>query len=190
MITDAMLEADVFVPKKNGRSKYNCPWWNDDCKEALRLRDRALNRFRRSHQTAHLMDYKAAKAKARRIIRKAKRDSWEKLLHMFQHSTPMRQLWDIIRHFTKKKRFQRPLPVLNIDGDIIDDPKEVADELGKFFSDMSSSLHYRPIFRARERDMTERLPSFASPNDETYNGIFTLEELKRSILMWRYINWS
>ena len=183
-ITAAMLEAaDVSVPKKNGRSKYNCPWWNDDCKEALRLRDRALNRFRRSHLTAHLMDYKAAKAKARRTIRKAKRDSWEKLLHMFQHSTPMRQLWDIIRRFTKKERFQRPLPVLNIDGTVIDDPKEVADVLGKFFSDMSSSLHYRPIFRARERDMTDRLPSFASPNDETYNVIFTLEELKRSILL-------
>ena len=183
-LTAAFLKAaDESIPKKNGKSKHNYPWWTDACKDALRTRNRALNRFRRSHQTAHLMAYKAAKANARRTIRKAKRDSWEKLLHMFKHSTPMRQLWDIIRRFTKKERRQCPLPVLNVGDTIIDDPKDVADVLGKFFSDMSPSLHYRPVFREREHAMIESLPSFVSSNDELYNGTFTLDELKRSIFL-------
>ena len=74
IITETLLKAaDETIPKKKGTTKYNCPWWNEDCKNAVRLKKRTLNRFRRSHQTAHLMEYKAAKANARRVIRNAKR---------------------------------------------------------------------------------------------------------------------
>ena len=181
-MTEALLKAaEESIPMKRGNSKYTCPWWNDACKDAIRNRRRALNRFRRSRQTPHLMEYKAAKARARRIIRQAKRDSWEKLLHMFKHTTPMRQLWDIIRRFTKKERYQRPLPVLRIGDVVIDDPKEVADVLGRFFSGMSASDNYRPAFKERERAMRDQPLLFASGNSESYNAMFTLDELKWSI---------
>ena len=181
-ITDALLRAAAeCIPQKSGQSKYSCPWWNNECREAIRSRRRAQNRFRRSHSTAHLLAYKAAKAVARRTIRRAKKESWERLLHMFNATTPMPLLWDIIRKFTKKERYNRPLPVLKVRGTMVDDPTEVANIFGQLFSAMSSSENYRTVFRLRERELTTQLPSFHSTNDEVYNDMFTLDELKQSI---------
>ena len=52
---------------------------------------------------------------------------------------------------------------------------------GIFFSDMSSSQHYRDGFRDREKAMTEQMPSFVSNNEEVYNDLFTLDELNKSV---------
>lgn len=181
-MTTAILDAaKLAIPVRVGTGKYNCPWWNDDCKAAIRLRKRALNRFRRSRQNALLMEYKKAKAKARQVIRKAKKDSWQNFIDQFIHTTPISRLWDIIRRFTKKERFHRPLPVLRVGRDMVDDPLEVGNMLGQFFSDISSSDNYRPVFREHLRFMTDSLPDFSSDNDEVYNADFTLHELRQAI---------
>ena len=169
------------VPKKFGKGKYNCPWWTEECKEATRNRKRALNRFRRSHRNTQLLEYKQAKAKARQVIRKAKKESWERLLHMFNHTTPIRELWDVIKRFTKKERFQRPLPILKIGGNTVDDPVEVSNVLGQYYSDMSSSRNYRPFFRDNIQDMNEQMPEFTSDNSEIYNEEFKMSELERAV---------
>ena len=181
MTEELIKTASECVPQRTGRSKYSCPWWTEECKAAIRERKKALNRFRRTRLTALLMDYKRAKAKARQVIRRAKKESWEKLLHMFNYRTPVRQLWEVIRKFTKKERIQRALPVLNIGGNIIDDPHDVGNALGKFFSDLSSSTNYRPNFQTQLRLMSERLPEFSSDNHEVYNAEFNIDELMRSI---------
>ena len=181
MIDRLLTVARDTVPQKTGPPKYACPWWNDECKEAIRDRKRALNRFRRHRTTSLLLAYKAAKAKARRVIRQAKKQSWESLLHLFNVNTPLSQLWGIIRKFTRKERFRRTLPVLHVRGSVIDDQVQVGNILGQFFSDISSSMHYRPSFLEREKDLTDSLPSFVSSNGEAYNDLFSLTELKEAI---------
>ena len=169
------------IPKKYKNTKYSCPWWTDECRDAIRMRKRAHNRFRRSHTTAHLLAYKEAKARTRRIIRRCKKESWERLLHLFNASTPIHHLWDIIRKFTKKERYARPLPVLSISGTMIDDPTDVANIFGQLFSDLSCSDNYRGSFREREMEMIDNMPCFQSNNAEIYNDVFTIDELKHSI---------
>ena len=183
-ITQAIFNAaKETIPQKSGAGKYNCPWWNDECREVIRLRKRALNRFRRSRQNALLLEYKQAKAKARQVIRKAKKDSWQNLLQRFNHTTPISQLWDIIRRFTKKERYRRPLPVLKVGGAIVDDPFEVGNVMGQYFSDLSSSHNYRPIFREHVREMARQIPDFSSDNSEVYNIPFTMNELKKAVTL-------
>ena len=181
MTEELVQTASECVPQRTGKSKYSCPWWTEECKTAIRERKKALNRFRRTRLTALLMEYKRAKAKARQVIRRAKKESWEKLLHMFNYRTPVRQLWEVIRKFTKKERIQRALPVLNIGGNIIDDPHDVGNALGRFFSDISSSTNYRPNFQTRLRLMSESVPELSSDNHESYNDVFNIDELKRSV---------
>ena len=71
--------------------------------------------------------------------------------------------------------------MLNVGGDIIDDSHEVGNTLGQFYSDMSSSDNYRPIFRARLRVLCDHLPTLTSENEEAYNVEFTMDELRRSV---------
>ena len=181
MTETIIAAARQTVPQKTGQGRYNCPWWNDQCKEAIQYRKRALNRYRRSRQNVLLLEYKKAKAKARQVIRQAKKESWQKLLNQFNHNTPIGHMWDTIRRFTRKERFRRPLPVLSIGGDIVDDPLEVANAMGRFFSELSSSSNYRPTFRARVFDMECHLPDFSSTNEEIYNSEFTLDELRLAV---------
>ena len=50
-ITDALLRAAAeCIPQKSGHSKYSCPWWNNECREAIRSRRPAQNRGRRRHR--------------------------------------------------------------------------------------------------------------------------------------------
>ena len=100
---------------------------------------------------------------------------------MFNVNTPIQQLWDIIRKFTRKERYVRPLPVLKVNDTMIDDPTEVANIFGNIYSEISSSRNYRATFREREWALVDQLPSFRSNNREIYNDFFTMNELTLSI---------
>ena len=76
MTEELVQTASECIPQRTGRSKYSCPWWTEECKTAIRERKKALNRFRRTRLTALLMEYKRAKAKARQVIRRARKESW------------------------------------------------------------------------------------------------------------------
>ena len=182
-MTDVIIQAaTAAIPKKTGYSKYSCPWWTDDCKRAIAETKRAHNRFRRNRGIPLLLlAYKKAKAKARQTIRLAKKESWNKLLSVFIHSTPISKLWGIIRKFTQKKRYNRPLPVLIIGGVKLDDPLEVGDALGKYFSNISSGENYSVPFRRHVKDIPDVMSVSTSDNMECYNMTFTLDELMESI---------
>lgn len=72
-ITQNIVEtAQMFVPTRNVNSKYQCPWWSDDCRDAIRARRRAQNRMRRDPHSQFLrIEYRKAKAKTRQILRTA-----------------------------------------------------------------------------------------------------------------------
>ena len=176
--------AEAAIPKKTGLSKYSCPWWTPECKEAIVVRKRVLNRFRRNRGNPRLLlEYKRAKAKARQVIRKAKKDSWETLISSFNHQTPMAQLWDILRRFTRKVRMNRPLPILKINDEVIDNPLDVGNALGQCFSEISSTQHYCESFQDRLAEMRRDMPDFMSDDQECYNDLFTMAELKESIAL-------
>ena len=100
---------------------------------------------------------------------------------MFNHRTPMGKLWDIIRKFSQKHRYMRPLPVIMHNNEIIDDPTEVANHFGRYFSNMSSRSNYPQAFLDWERELAENLPEFGDENYEDYNKEFTMRELTDAI---------
>ena len=182
-ITKAIIHtAEQFVPMRCTNSKYQCPWWSDDCREAIRRRRRAQNRMRRDPYSVFLrVEYRKVKAQTRRTLRQAQLHSWHELISIFNHRTPMSQLWGILRKFSHKTRISKPFPVLSQNNEIIDEPLMVANTFGKFFADLSSPNNYSTQFLERERQMTASMPDFSSDNGEEYNQAFTLEELKAAV---------
>ena len=182
-MTDVIIQAaDATIPKKTGQCKYSCPWWTAACKEAIAARKRAQNRFRRNRGLPHLLlEFKRAKARARQVIRKAKKDSWDNLLSFFNCRTPLSQLWEILRKFTRKTRLGRSLPILKVNNEIVDDTSEVVNVLGRSFSELSSPNNYGPVFTDRLRQIQDEMPTFQSNNCEPYNVLLTRSELLASI---------
>ena len=68
--------ASKAVPKSSTSSKrQRRPWFNSDCKKAVRLRRAALQRFKSSPSSTNLSLYRQARANARRIVKAAKKKS-------------------------------------------------------------------------------------------------------------------
>ena len=183
IITDTLVEnALIHIPIRNGNSKYQCPWWSAECRDAIRERRRAQNRLRRNPHSQFLrIEYRKAKAKTRRVLRNAQLCSWHDLLSLFTYRTPMTKLWDILRKFSHKTRRLRPQPILVQGNDIIDDPYDVANVFGRFFAELSSRENYPPSFLDHERELANNLPDFGHGNAEEYNKVFSLRELRDAI---------
>ena len=85
------------IPQTSTNPTKNNPWYNDDCKEAIKQRKSILSKFKRSPNTNNFNDIKVFKAKARRTIKILKRKSWRSYVSKINHKTPIKKVSDMIR---------------------------------------------------------------------------------------------
>ena len=140
--------AEECIPKSSTKFRRpHLPWFNEDCKNAILQRRKALKIFNRNPTRDNLFKYKNLQAKARRVIRRAKRNSWREYVSQLNSRTPIKQTWNIIRKISGKQQ-SSPLKFLNSNnGDKATTPKEIANTLGETFQNNSSSQHYTPTFQ-------------------------------------------
>ena len=81
-------------PKKKSN-----PWYNEDCKEAIKQRKHALSRFCKNPTKENLNNVKIHRAKARRTIKDLKRNSWKAYVSKLNHKTPVK------RYGIRKERY-------------------------------------------------------------------------------------
>ena len=69
--------AKSCMPRTTAKQKKRYkPWFNTECKDALKVRKSALVRFQTNITTENLSNFRVARAKARRACRENKRASW------------------------------------------------------------------------------------------------------------------
>ena len=74
--TSSLIEiSKECIPQTSTHPTKSNPWYNDDCKEAIKQRKQALSKFKRSPNTNNFNDIKVFRAKARRTIKLSKRKS-------------------------------------------------------------------------------------------------------------------
>ena len=67
--TSSLIEiSKECIPQTSTNPTKSNPWYNDDCKEAIKQRKQALSKFKRSPNTNNFNDIKVFKAKACRTI--------------------------------------------------------------------------------------------------------------------------
>lgn len=73
-VTDILCSsAEEVIGKSSGRRvRKMVPWWSDDCKEAVRSRNKAFKVLKSSHTFNNMMEYKRAQSKVKRIVRDTK----------------------------------------------------------------------------------------------------------------------
>ena len=143
--------ADAAIPK----SKPKClnrivPWWSRECKEAIKVRNKAFRSLKRTHNFQHLIEYKRAQAMVRKSIRKAKREYWRKFCDSLGRTTPIEKVWGMIRKMKGNGR-EYGYPVLTNGGDSITSSKEKAEIIGKTLAKVHSSENLSYEEKERER---------------------------------------
>ena len=103
--TSSLIEiSKECIPRTSTNPNKRNPWYNDDCKEAIKQRKKALSKFKRSQNTYNFNDIKEFRAKARRTIKLSKRKSWRSYVSKINHKTPIKKVWDMIRKNSLKKQ--------------------------------------------------------------------------------------
>ena len=103
--TSSLIEiSKECIPKTSTNPTKSNPWYNDDCKEAIKQRKQALSKFKRSPNTNNFNDIKVFRAKARRTIKLSKRKSWRSYVSKINHKTPIKKVWDMIRKISGKNK--------------------------------------------------------------------------------------
>ena len=89
--------AEETIPKTSAAPKrFNKPWFSDLCKDAIKERNRALERFKREPTEGNLNAYRIARAKDRRDIRHSKKISWRNYVSKINSQTSVKSVWNRI----------------------------------------------------------------------------------------------
>ncbi|KAG1658849.1 RNA-directed DNA polymerase from mobile element jockey [Nymphon striatum] len=180
-ITILLEVADISIPKTSQYPKrFNKPWFNKDCKDAVRERKRLLRKFSLRPTSDNLSSYRQAAAAARRTIRQAKRESWRQYVSKLNSQSTIKSAWDRLRKI-RGKGTSDAYKHLNVGGTAITSQLGIANALGQSFCRNSSSENCTGSFRSYKNRAEKHQLDFKTTNTEVYNQVFSLEELRRSL---------
>ena len=181
--TSSLIEiSKECIPQTSTNPTKSNPWYNDDCKEAIKQRKQALSKFKRSPNTNNFNDIKVFRAKARRTIKISKRKSWRSYVSKINHKTPIKKVWDILRKISGKNKSPSYTPLNMVGTDTkATSQTDIADTLGETFCHNSSSFNYSESFRKIKTEQEKVKLNFKSQNNEIYNKDFNLDELVEAI---------
>src|SRR5206468_7651384 len=156
------------------------PWFDDSCKTAISNRKRSLKQFYNHPTTDNLDNFRMIRAKARRTIREAKKQSWQKFVSGLNSRITVRKAWDMIRKLSGRGT-QTTVHHLVSNNILVTDLKDISNTLAKTFSFNSSINHYTPEFQQHKKTQEKNALNFKSKNAETYNMPFSKTELQEAI---------
>ncbi|KAG1653063.1 RNA-directed DNA polymerase from mobile element jockey [Nymphon striatum] len=138
-ITILLEVAEISIPKTSQYPKrFNKPWFNKDCKDAVRERKRVLRKFSLRPTSDNLSSYRQAAAAARRTIRQAKRESWRQYVSKLNSQSSIKSAWDRLRKI-RGKGTSDAYKHLNVGGTAITSQFGIANALGQSFYNMKYS---------------------------------------------------
>ncbi|XP_063381153.1 uncharacterized protein LOC134667662 [Cydia fagiglandana] len=140
--------AEKCIPKSSGNCKRKnlVPWWNEECKIAIKEAKKAQRLYykcaKNDHDSKLKIDYKKKRSKARRLLKDSSRNYWEKFISSINSQTPIGILWKKIQKINKKNIRWDTIVLQHLDGILSADPVANADLLAKTFASNSSSIFY------------------------------------------------
>ena len=184
--TSSLIDiSEKCIPKTSTNPKKSNPWYYDNCKEAIEQRKETLSRFCKFPTKDNLNTYRVFRAKARRTIKSSKRKSWRTYVSNLNYKTPIKKVWDMVRKISgKSKSASHQHLNTNFNGGAetkATDKKDIADTLGDAFSTNSANRNYSKEFQNYQNQQEKIKLNFKSSNNEEYNDLFNLDELKDAI---------
>ena len=162
--------AEETIPKTSAVPKrFNKPWFSDICKDVIKERNRALERFKREPTEGNLNSYRIVRAKARRDIRHSTKTSWKNYVSKMNSQTSVKSVWNRIRKI-KRKHTTNTVHHLSVNDRDVTSHRDIANALADNFSHNSSS--------AFSKKAEKQTIKFSSDNAEVINSHFSMEELR------------
>ena len=173
--------AEETIPKTSAVPKrFNKPWFSGICKDAIKERNRALERFKREPTEGNLNAYRIARAKARRDIRHSKKISWRNYVSKINSQTSVKSVWNRIRKI-KGKDTSNTVHHLSVNDRDVTSHRDIANALTDNFSHNTSYAFSTDAFASFRKKAEKLTIKFSSDNAEVYNKPFSMEELRDAL---------
>ena len=171
------MAAMVSIPKSSGKLvRKAVPWWNINCEEVVRERNRAFRRLKRTHHFQHLIDYKQAQAVVRRTIRQRKRAYWRVFISSIGSTTNINYIWGMVKKIVGNRR-EWSYPILSSGDQLAISNLEKAEMMVNTFSKVHSFNNLSDEEKRSRGETRSRYAEFIQKKDKSedkYNIPFTL----------------
>ncbi|KAL9698186.1 hypothetical protein quinque_001627 [Culex quinquefasciatus] len=95
ILEECLAKASYVV--KNKKANYLKRWWNEDIEAAYEAKREQLRRYNKTKSLTNQLELQKRRAVLKRLIRRAKREYNKELSEQVDESTPLKQLWNIIK---------------------------------------------------------------------------------------------
>ena len=173
--------ASEFIPKTSPFVKDKSkPWLDEECRQAKRERNKAERLAKRYPNMTNQMKSKLMQAKARKLFRQKKRDSWRNYVSSIDSRTRPTKVWNMIRRISGKTGKSHLHHLKDTNGELLISKDEIADKLGQTFELNSSSEQYSDQFKTHKLHEESKRLNFNTKKKFAYNKKFSLRDLKRA----------
>ena len=167
---------EVIGKKKAGIRKKAVPWWNEECSEAIRKRNKAFKKVRKSFNYNEFIQYKKTQAIVRRVIRTSKRNYWREFCSNIGEDIEINEVWSMIRKMGGKQR-NSSIPVLVYKDKLVISDSEKAEVLAETFTKVHNSSNLSDEMRRYREHILKKYPQLLEekgPSGCTLDLEFTL----------------
>nr|CAI5827639.1 unnamed protein product [Callosobruchus analis] len=178
------LAASQSIPKIQPTvRKTSVPWWNHNICQAIAERKSALKIFRINCTQENLINFKKARAKARRLISESEKSTWSNYVSSITTTTPISEVWRKAKAISGNNH-QQSTEALESEGQLITSPPVICETLADHFQATSSSdfeLNFEEHFQIRKATEETLVLNFNTDNDYEYNQLFTIDEFENAL---------
>lgn len=183
-INELIKAATATIPIRTNNPKHKrVPYWNDKCKEAIRKRNTAFNKYKKSKSISDIIDYKHNKAIAQKTISTERTSFWQAYCDTLDESSKLKSVWKMAKA-TSNKSNKSYIPHLKKGQDTIYDNLDKANLLAQQFADTSNNKNFSKKFLKRknkfERKHSNVIPKIYQET-EFLNDDIALHELNTAI---------
>lgn len=181
-IDNILLSANESIPtNKVCNGKRRVPWWNNEIKNLLRDRKRALRKFKKHPSAANKDNYLNLLTQVKDTINQAKLESWRQFTRSISVHTTSKEMWDKIKSI--RGFHHQPIKRVDLPTGSSTNPQEMSNLLVKKFSSTSSNESLNPseiLYKQQIKDSISdplTLYTCVSP----INQEFSFQELQRAL---------
>lgn len=164
-------------------NKRMVPWWNHECSLAIKERNIALRNPRNNLSLDNLIEYKRKRARARKIIKIAKRNTWRDFCSTIGRERDVSHVWNVLRKMSGRKAANKISVLANQDCLVITDV-EKANVLGRIFANVHSGNHLTDIHKRRKEDVLKDNGNVYTKKVDCSSATdrdFSLREMRRAL---------
>jgi len=146
--TDAITKTAELTIGKNmiKPKKPKVPWWNDDIKNAIKIKNKALNQFKKTKNLTDYIILKKQRALTKYMIKLSKKKSWEMFINNINEETDTKLIWKKIHSLKGIKQNFKINLIDEKSTKLITNPNEISNKLGTHFHSNSNDTSYSPNF--------------------------------------------